>query len=283
MSSSPSWIDSYFKRIGYTGGREVSYETLSGIQSSHLFSVPFENLDVFLGKDISLNQNDLINKMVYGKRGGVCTEQNTLLYSVLASLGFNVFRLLSRFYPFPVRGSKIGNIHSTIKVLLNNKQYIVDVGSGSFSPVTPLEIGYEGTLTSPYSSPRRIISGENDLFKYQTILRGKWIDIYTFNLEEVPHIDWEVTLWHSISYPTAKYTSIMAVERMKKDKILTFKDNTLRTKFYNGGSTSKPITTPEKLIEILNHDFEMDFPPDTKFERNGNYWPRESGVDLQFL
>lgn len=281
MSSDHSWIDSYFARIGYTGGRDVSYETLNGIHTSHLLSVPFENLDILLGRHLSLNLDDVVKKIVFNRRGGICTEQNALLYGALTVLGFSVTRLLGRFQLLAAPGSEVAKIHAFLKADLDNKQYLVDVGSGSFSPISPIEIGYEGEVTSPYSPPRRLIQGEKNTYRYQTNLQGQWLDVYTFNLEAIPHIDWEVANWYTSTYPTAKYVNMLALELMTKDKVFSFKDNYLRTRLYDGTATLRKVNTPEELLEVLSQSFGLDFPADTKFGKPGKYWPKDSEMELR--
>jgi N-hydroxyarylamine O-acetyltransferase len=283
MPSDPSWIDSYFERIGYTGGREVSYETLSGIQNCHIFSVPFENLNVFLGKRISLDLDDLIQKIVVERRGGMCTEHNSIVYHVLVSLGFKVTRIMSRFLLLILKGSEVANIHTILKVDLDNKQYLVDPGSASFSSPYPLEIGNESEIIYPNSPPKRLANRLNNTYAYQNQIRGNWIDVYTFNLEEYYSIDWEVSIWHTTTYPGSKYTSAMTLERTLRDQTFSFKDNSLRHRLPDGSFTLKTLTTREELLEALSEHFGIVLPPDTNFEKDGKVWPRESEVEIQLF
>ena len=52
-------LDAYFSRIGYTGSRSPTLETLNGICLAHVTSIPFENLDAVLNKGISLNPREV--------------------------------------------------------------------------------------------------------------------------------------------------------------------------------------------------------------------------------
>ena len=64
--------------------------------SRHASTVPFENIDIVLGRVISLNLGDLQDKLVKARRGGYCFEQNALFAAALESLGFKVTRLAAR-------------------------------------------------------------------------------------------------------------------------------------------------------------------------------------------
>jgi N-hydroxyarylamine O-acetyltransferase len=281
MISDLSWIESYFERIGYTGGREVSYETLSGIHTNHIASMPYENLDTFIGKRLSLDLEDLIQKMLVERRGGMCTEHNTFLCHVLTSLGFTVTRIISKFLFLVLKGSEVATMHTILKVDLDNKQYLVDVGSGSFSPPHPLEIGYESELVYPNNPPKRLLTCINNTYAYQYLIRGKWVDIFVGNLEERFGIDWEVSFWYGSTCPRSKYWYSIILERVLKDQIISFKDNYLKHKFLDGSFTSKTLTTREKLLEALSEHFGIFLPLDTKFEKDGKTWPRESESTIQ--
>src|ERR1700704_2407859 len=92
----PSDLDAYFARIGYTGPRTPTLEVLQAITAAHTRSIPFENLDVLMGVPIHLEVDALFQKLVHGRRGGYCFEQNGLLFHVLGELGFHAVLLSAR-------------------------------------------------------------------------------------------------------------------------------------------------------------------------------------------
>jgi N-hydroxyarylamine O-acetyltransferase len=65
-------ISAYLDRIHYFGPLEPDITTLRGLHRAHLFSVPFENLDIHLGRSIQLEEEALFNKIVTNRRGGFC-------------------------------------------------------------------------------------------------------------------------------------------------------------------------------------------------------------------
>src|SRR5881398_483010 len=89
-------LDAYLARIGYQGGLSPTAAVLKALHSAHVFSIPFENLDILLGRPILLDLESLQAKLVHGKRGGYCFEQNLLFAAVLEQLGFAVTRLAAR-------------------------------------------------------------------------------------------------------------------------------------------------------------------------------------------
>ncbi len=121
-------IDSYLKRINYTGSLEPTLETLRNIHRQHLLSIPYENLDIHLGRRFELNQEHFFKKLVFEKRGGWCYEMNGLLAWVLRELGFEV-QYLSGTVGREQKGNLAEGNHLVLLVHLD-KPYIADVGFG---------------------------------------------------------------------------------------------------------------------------------------------------------
>ena len=89
-------LDGYLNRIGYAGTREASLPALRGVITAHSASIPFENIDPFLGRAPKLYIASLQVKMVASRRGGYCFEHNALLRAGLIALGFEVTSLVAR-------------------------------------------------------------------------------------------------------------------------------------------------------------------------------------------
>jgi len=92
-----------------------------------MLTVPFENLDIHLGRKLSLYPERIYDKIVTKKRGGFCYECNILFYELLSSLGFRVEYLSARM----VQGRTVGAEydHMALNVHLEN-DYLADVGNG---------------------------------------------------------------------------------------------------------------------------------------------------------
>jgi N-hydroxyarylamine O-acetyltransferase len=83
-------IARYLERISYQGSREPILPTLQALHEAHLLAVPFENLDIFLGREIVLDEPSLWSKIIEHHRGGFCYELNGLFALLLRALGFQV-------------------------------------------------------------------------------------------------------------------------------------------------------------------------------------------------
>src|SRR5215469_2600092 len=125
-------LDAYLGKIGYSGPLEPSDAALAALHRAHLSAMPFENLDILLGRGIKVDLESIQDKMVRAGRGGYCYEHGQLFGAALERLGFRVDRLLARTGPDdePVRA----RTHMTLVVRTGSGAWLADVGFGSGSP-----------------------------------------------------------------------------------------------------------------------------------------------------
>jgi hypothetical protein len=64
-------LDAYFARIGYDGPREPTLAVLRAIHQKHPDAIAFENVDVLLGKAISLDPADIDAKLITAAARGL--------------------------------------------------------------------------------------------------------------------------------------------------------------------------------------------------------------------
>jgi N-hydroxyarylamine O-acetyltransferase len=121
----------YLKRIGYSGELHPTADTLKNLQRHHYFHVPFENLDIHLGRKISLQPENFYHKIVTHKRGGFCYELNGLFYELLLHLGFQLRMVSARVYDED-KGFGSEYDHMALIVTLEDEEWLVDVGFGEF-------------------------------------------------------------------------------------------------------------------------------------------------------
>lgn len=130
-------------RIGYTGPREPNPETLAALQQAFLRHVPFENLDIRLGRPIVLDPQRFHAKIVDDRRGGFCYECNGLFRAMLEAMGFEVHYLAAAMLLEQSVPLDFG--HMVLRVSLED-EYLVDVGNGQ-SCLEPLRLD-GGSATS---------------------------------------------------------------------------------------------------------------------------------------
>lgn len=121
-------LDGYLRRIGVTGRPPVTLAALAAIHRAHLAAIPYENLDIHLGRAIPLGAEPAYRKLVGAGRGGWCYEMNGLLGWGLEALGFRVEYLAGTVGRDRVGDAAQGN-HLLLLVHLD-RPYLADVGFG---------------------------------------------------------------------------------------------------------------------------------------------------------
>jgi N-hydroxyarylamine O-acetyltransferase len=120
-------VEAYLQRIGYDGDRIPNAESLRNLHHAHMLTVPFENLDIHLGRPIVLDEKSLYEKIVLRRRGGFCYEANGLFAALLRELGFDVTLLSARVMDGGKPGPEFD--HLTLLVQLEER-WLADVGFG---------------------------------------------------------------------------------------------------------------------------------------------------------
>ncbi|MFN7983955.1 MAG: DUF4180 domain-containing protein [Vicinamibacterales bacterium] len=187
-------VEQYLERIGLRGPVRPDLETLNHILFAHATSVPFENLDVLLGRPIELTPDALFRKIVVQRRGGYCFEQNGLLLHLLRTIGFSVTPLSARVRYQRPRDYIPPRTHLFLRVEIDEVPWVADCGVGSMSLTGAFRFDLEGEQATPHE-PRRIIR-ENGVFFHQVRLGDAWHDVLEFTGEEMHPIDRELANWY---------------------------------------------------------------------------------------
>lgn len=132
-------INAFLRRIGLDESvPEKSLEFLGKVQNACVLTIPYENLDILSGIHISLDKDDIYDKIVKNRRGGYCFELNGLLYHMLEEMGFSVRSCFARF----LRGESAIPFrrHRVVIAELCGEEYLLDIGVGQIAPRFPLKL-----------------------------------------------------------------------------------------------------------------------------------------------
>ncbi|HEY1547652.1 MAG TPA: arylamine N-acetyltransferase [Kofleriaceae bacterium] len=247
---SASQLAAYFERIGYAGPRTPTLATLNAISYAHVQAIPFENIDVLLGRPIDLDPGAIIAKLVGARRGGYCFEQNTLLLEVLLALGFDAHPLSARVRYQRPRDYTPARTHLLVRVELD-QSWLADVGVGSMSLTGALRLADHGEQATPHE-PRRLLR-ETGLVYHQVKLGGDWHDVAELTLEEMPVIDRIVANWYTSSHPQSHFKQRLTVARATRTGRIAILNDELTIRERDTVKTR--IESADQLREILIEHF----------------------------
>jgi N-hydroxyarylamine O-acetyltransferase len=184
-------VASYLARIAYVGSTEPTAENLRALHRAHLLAVPFENLDISLGRKIVADESAILTKVIDLRRGGFCYELNGAFAALLRALGFKV-TLLSARVARESGGEGPEFDHLTLRVDLA-EAWLADVGFGdSFLEPLRLEPGIE--QVDPAGRFRLIEDGSRWYMQKSEPDRS-WKQQYSFSLQP-RHLEEFVAMCH---------------------------------------------------------------------------------------
>ena len=167
-NSMTPFVAKYLDRIGVPQGDFDSSETLNydlfcRLTEAHLSSIPFENLAQHGGHGgpVTLNLDDIADKILDRQRGGFCMELNGLFATLLDQLGCQTVLVPAIVYGDEQVGFNRPSSHVTIIARLPNDQgtYFVDVGFGE-PPSNPLKYEFGSEQVTSEGMKSRLV--END-------------------------------------------------------------------------------------------------------------------------
>lgn len=201
-------LSRYLERIGYSGPRVLTTETLRALHLAHLYSVPFENLDIARHVPIVLDRPALYDKIVLHQRGGFCYEVNGMFAWLLTQLGFDVTLLSARVASQDgTFGPEFDHLTLLVKCPADPEPHIpwlADVGFGDTFR-QPLRLDVDGDQPEG-SRVYRIESNGGDYLLMQRSGGGNWERQYCFTLQPRAFSDFgEMCRYHQTS-PDSHFT-----------------------------------------------------------------------------
>ncbi|QFU93551.1 arylamine N-acetyltransferase [Amycolatopsis sp. YIM 10] len=142
-------IDAFLDRLDYRGPLRPDAVTLWELHRAWRLRVPYENVDVQLGRPIPLTPDALVDKFAHRRRGGLCYEMNGALGLLLEAAGFTV-TVVEAAVLRVARGDRQWGNHIALLVDADGERWLADTGIGdAFLEPLPLREGEhrQGRLT----------------------------------------------------------------------------------------------------------------------------------------
>ena len=225
MSEQGFKLDEYLARLNYSGAVQPTEDRLEALHRAQFFTIPFENFDILLGREISLEPEVLFDKLVNRPRGGYCFELNGLFLMALRAFGFDARPLLARVH---VAGVPSGRGHQIALVTLKDRQWITDVGFGKQNLRAPLPLELDQPKTRDGNTFRfRDAEHCGTMLQYST--GSGWQDLYSFDLGHVYPADIAYGNYYTSTNPNSFFTFVRVAALPVDGGAITLFNNTLQT------------------------------------------------------
>jgi N-hydroxyarylamine O-acetyltransferase len=247
-------VEKYLERIGIKRIEKPSLEFLARLQLAHLYSIPFEDLDIPDRSRIILDIERIYNKIVPAKRGGFCYELNGLFHWLLTQLGFQVDMLSARVYNHQKQELGPEFDHMTLLVHLD-KDYLVDVGFGDSFRI-PIEMP-DGECTD-ISGRYKLFPVDQTNYELMKYEEGEWKLQYSFKNIPYKFSDYSEMCNFQQLNPSSHFRTRMKCTIATPTGRITLSDSSL-TITENGNKEKKLITTEEDFYNLLINYFGIKF------------------------
>lgn len=255
-------LDAYLGRIGVSGPIRADRETLFRIHRGHALNIPYENLDVQLGRGVTRDPAAAFDKIVRRRRGGWCYEMNGLLSLGLERAGFRVRRLAGAVMREMRGEAAVGN-HLVILVDLEGETFLCDVGFGD-GLIEPIPLAPASFSIGPYACALDRIEG--GWWRYRNDPRG---GAPSFDFHE--DICDEALLEDSCRWlqtdAASPFVQNAVVQRWTSGVFYGLLGRVLSTVDVSGKS-SRTISTGEEYVATLREVFGLDLP------EAASLWPK---------
>jgi len=215
-------VPAYLERVDYAGPTAPTPETLRALHRAHLLAVPFENLDIHLGRAIVCDEARFLHKIVGERRGGFCYELNGAFAALLGALGFQV-TLLSARVPRADGSDGPEFDHLTLRVDLE-EPWLADVGFGE-GFLEPLRL--KPDLEQPQMGRIYRLADVEAVFRLEVMTGDKWKSEYSFTLQPRQLSDFAAMCHYHQTSPESHFTRNRVCSRAMPDGRITLSNEKL--------------------------------------------------------
>ena len=253
----PLKLRRYFDRIGYGGDARPTVSVLASLLRHHVCSVPFENIDVQLGRSLTTDAEAAFEKIVERGRGGWCYEQNGLFGWALSGIGFEVIRVAGA-----VRRDERGNaaLNNHLCFLVREPDapvpvYLADVGFGG-SMIAPIELTESEHTQIPFRIGLRQFDDRYWRFSEESAGGGS---NYDFVARAADESSLTAKCEQLQSDPQSGFVQNLVVQKRLPDAHVSLRGRVLATLTVNG-KQSRLLETAEELAATVSDLFGLDVP-----------------------
>ncbi len=215
-------IDAYLSRIKCHRERKPSIKYLRHLHRNHLYNIPFENLDIHLGREITLDTNRIFEKVVTDLRGGFCYELNGIFQQLLLKLGYYVTIISARTYG---ENGTLGDEfdHLLLLASFEDKEWLVDVGFGDLC-LAPIEFKLGG-MQMDGNKYFRIEETPDRKYILQSSTDGEhFSNQYLFSKKERQFVEFVAKCHYHQTSPQSIFTRKKVITKATKEGRITLTD-----------------------------------------------------------
>ena len=248
-------LDGYLARIGWNGPRAATFATLAGVLRAHMTRIPFENLDVLLGRGVRIDEESVYAKLVEASRGGYCFEHGILLQAGLVHLGFQPVAHTARVILFRPR-SEAALTHMFLTVRFGDETFVLDPGFGGHAPLVPVPL--EAADVREGRDVHRMVDHGHERV-LEAYVNGAWTPLWSSTIEPAEPVDFVMGNHFVSTFPTSPFVTTLMLRAITTTARVSVANRALIRR-REGQDERHVIDDRAALRSILNEEFGFDLP-----------------------
>jgi N-hydroxyarylamine O-acetyltransferase len=243
-----STVTAYLDRIGAQRPAVLDEATLRALHRAHLMTVPFENLSIHLNEPVSLEEPELVGKIVTRRRGGFCYELNGAFALLLDALGADVMRVAARVHGDGGLGPPFDHLALVVGLPGGSGLWLADVGFGSHSTY-PLRFDVGLQQDDPAG---RFVLADAEAGDVDVLRDGQ--PQYRIERRERSLEDFVPTCWWQQTSPASHFTRSAICSRLTEDGRISLSGRTL-IHTTGGSRTEQHLPTDDAVLAAYRDHF----------------------------
>jgi N-hydroxyarylamine O-acetyltransferase len=242
-------LAAYLDRIAVPRFAIADAATLRVLHRAHQIAVPFENLSIHLAEPISLDDGDLLDKIVSRRRGGFCYELNGAFALLLRALGADVTLVAARVQSSDGLGPPFDHLALVVRLADASGPYLADVGFGSHS-VYPLLLESRHEQDDPAAA--RFLLADAPEGDVDVLADGKLQ--YRVERRGRSMADFVPTCWWQQTSPESHFTRSTICSRLTEDGRVSISGRSL-IRTAGGSRTEEELPTDDAVLTAYRDHF----------------------------
>lgn len=249
-------LEAYLDRIEWGGVDRPTYDTLAELLRAHMSCIPFENLDVLMGRPVRLDLDSIQDKLVRSRRGGYCFEHVTLFAAALEKLRFHPVRHTARVILFVPRTAS-PRTHMFLTVPVDEGTFVVDPGFGALAPRVPVPLVDGAEARADHEIHWMVRDGHHWMLRAQ--VGDKTVNGWVSTLEQDNLVDFEVGNYFTATNPGSPFVNRIMMRALTVDGRVTVMNRDL-TIWRANTPHSTQLADRAALRALLVEYFGFDLP-----------------------
>lgn len=242
-------LKEYCSRLGLKTLPPATPNGLAALQLAQRQAIPFENIDVLLGREIRIDDDAVFAKLISDRRGGYCFEQNILLASAVRAMGIAVRPVLARVWLSADSTPPL--THMALLATLDDGDWLMDAGfGGGYCP--PIRLIDGATVAGSDGPSYRLSHDVQTGWMLERSYEGIMTRQFGFDPARVCPADIALSNHWTSTHPSSRFTRHLIVNRISSDGRMSLTDQKLDR--IDGMET---IGSPARLAEILEREFSL--------------------------